>query len=120
MQKKDIRMGSFRRVALVSGGGPGTSAAIARRLTSGGYAVAMLARNAERLRALEAELTPSRGYACDVTDTRSIDTTLAAVRDEFGEPEVLVHNAEEIWHVLQQVRSAWSFNVELRPFGETW
>src|SRR5262249_37845951 len=28
--------------------------------------------------------------------------------------------AEEIWHVVQQDRSAWSFNVELRPFGEVW
>ena len=28
--------------------------------------------------------------------------------------------AEEVWHVAQQDRCAWSFNVELRPFGETW
>jgi short-subunit dehydrogenase len=28
--------------------------------------------------------------------------------------------ADEIWHVVHQERSAWSFNVEIRPFGETW
>jgi short-subunit dehydrogenase len=28
--------------------------------------------------------------------------------------------AEEIWHVAHQDRSAWSFNVEIRSFGETW
>ena len=28
--------------------------------------------------------------------------------------------AEEAWHLTQQDRSAWSFNLELRPFGETW
>ena len=28
--------------------------------------------------------------------------------------------ADEIWHVAHQERSAWSFLVELRPFGETW
>jgi short-subunit dehydrogenase len=28
--------------------------------------------------------------------------------------------ADEIWHVLQQDRSAWSFNVEIRPYGESW
>jgi short-subunit dehydrogenase len=28
--------------------------------------------------------------------------------------------AEEIWHVAHQDRSAWSFNVEVRPFRETW
>ena len=28
--------------------------------------------------------------------------------------------ADEIWHVVHQDRSAWSFNVEVRPFQETW
>ena len=28
--------------------------------------------------------------------------------------------AEEIWHVVHQPRSAWSFNVEIRPFKESW
>src|ERR1700691_3478452 len=28
--------------------------------------------------------------------------------------------ADEIWHVAHQDRSAWSFNVEIRLFGETW
>jgi short-subunit dehydrogenase len=28
--------------------------------------------------------------------------------------------ADEIWHVVHQDRSAWSFNVELRPFAESW
>lgn len=28
--------------------------------------------------------------------------------------------ADEIWHVVHQNRSAWPFNVEVRPFQETW
>ena len=28
--------------------------------------------------------------------------------------------AETIWHLAQQPRSAWSFEVDLRPFGEVW
>jgi short-subunit dehydrogenase len=28
--------------------------------------------------------------------------------------------ADEVWHVVHQDRSAWSFNVEVRPFRETW
>ena len=28
--------------------------------------------------------------------------------------------AEEVFHVVHQVRSAWSFDVEIRPFGEKW
>lgn len=37
--------------------------------------------------------------------------------DFFIQPSAI---ADEIWHVLQQPRSAWSFNVEVRPFGEVW
>lgn len=28
--------------------------------------------------------------------------------------------ADEIWHVVYQDRSAWSFNVEVRSYGEEW
>lgn len=28
--------------------------------------------------------------------------------------------ADEAWHITNQPRSAWSFNVEIRPYGETW
>jgi short-subunit dehydrogenase len=28
--------------------------------------------------------------------------------------------AEEAWHLVGQDRSAWSFNVELRPYDEKW
>jgi short-subunit dehydrogenase len=229
-------------VALITGVGPGTGTALARRFSAGGYAVAMLARNAQRLAALEREVANARAYPCDVTKEVELDPTIAAVRAQLGAPSVLVHNAvggvfgnfleidpaaleqnfqvntmallhlarrlapamveaghgaiiasgntsalrgkasfagfaptkaaqrilaeaiarqlgphgvhvayvvidavidlawtrrmypdkpddffikpaaiaEEIWHVAHQDRSAWSFNVEIRPFGETW
>jgi len=28
--------------------------------------------------------------------------------------------ADELWHLYNQDRSAWSFLTELRPFGEKW
>jgi NAD(P)-dependent dehydrogenase (short-subunit alcohol dehydrogenase family) len=37
--------------------------------------------------------------------------------DFFIKPAAI---AEEAWHLIQQDRSAWSFNVELRPYGENW
>jgi NAD(P)-dependent dehydrogenase (short-subunit alcohol dehydrogenase family) len=82
-----------RPVALITGVGPGTGAAIARRFAAGGYAVAMLARDRERLAALAAEIGDARPYACDVTDEAQLDATLTAVRAELGEPSVLIHNA---------------------------
>ena len=231
-----------RPVAVVTGVGPGTGAAIARRFARGDYAVAMLARNRERLNALEREIAGARAYPCDVADETQLDAALDAVRAGLGTPNVLIHNAvggafgnfmqidpevlnrnfrvntmallylarrlapamiaagegtivatgntaalrgkagfagfaptkaaqrilaeaiarevgpkgvhvayvlidavidlewtrkrspdapdtffikpaaiaDEIWHVVHQDRSAWSFNVEVRPFGETW
>jgi short-subunit dehydrogenase len=80
-------------VAIVTGVGPGTGATIARRFARGGYAVAMLARNRERLAALTKEIPNSRAYPCDVTDEAQVDATLDAIRTELGEPKVLIHNA---------------------------
>lgn len=37
--------------------------------------------------------------------------------DFFIQPRAIT---DEIWHVVHQDRSAWSFDVELRPFGEPW
>jgi NAD(P)-dependent dehydrogenase (short-subunit alcohol dehydrogenase family) len=37
--------------------------------------------------------------------------------DFFIKPAAI---AEEAWHLTQQDRSAWSFNVELRPYAENW
>jgi NADP-dependent 3-hydroxy acid dehydrogenase YdfG len=45
-------------VCLISGVGPGTGSALVRRFAAGGYRVAMLARNAERLAEL-AKQVPS-------------------------------------------------------------
>ena len=80
-------------VALVTGVGPGTGAAIARRFARGGYSVAMLARSRDRLDALEREVDHSRAYVCDVTDEAQLDTTIERVRTDLGAPKILVHNA---------------------------
>src|SRR5215472_10055946 len=80
-------------VVVVTGVGPGTGAAIARRFSRGGYAVAMLARNGDRLTALEREIERARAYPCDVTDEVALEKTLDVVCAEHGTPKVLVHNA---------------------------
>ena len=80
-------------VCLISGVGPGTGAALARRFASGGYRVAMLARDQDRLRALETGIDGSRGYVSDVSDPEAVRATIARVRGDLGVPTVLVHNA---------------------------
>lgn len=80
-------------LALVTGVGPGTGSAIARRLAAGGYRVAMLARNTARLDALAAELPGSRAWPCDVADAAQLHATLDAIVAAMGAPELVVHNA---------------------------
>ena len=42
-----------KKIALITGVGPGTGSSIARRFSTGGYKVAMIARDEERLKSLE-------------------------------------------------------------------
>ena len=81
------------KVCLVTGVGEGTGAAIARRFASSGYRVAMLARNEERLAALEEELGGSRALAFDLEDLDRLVEVCQWVKENMGVPDVLVHNA---------------------------
>ncbi|MGY0633699.1 SDR family NAD(P)-dependent oxidoreductase [Luteimonas sp. A478] len=76
-------------LALVTGVGPGTGAALVRRFAEGGYRVAMLARDADRLAALESEIPDTIAVPCDVTDVAALEQAIADV----GMPKVVVHNA---------------------------
>lgn len=80
---------SNKPLALVTGVGPGTGAAIARRFAESGYRVAMLARNAERLAQLEREIPHSIAVPCDVTNHED----LASAIQQIGNPDVVIHNA---------------------------
>ena len=80
-------------VCLISGVGPGTGSALARRFTEGGYHVALLARSEARLATLEKELPNARGYRCDVSDPAQIEAAASAVESDLGNPDVIIHNA---------------------------
>ena len=76
-------------LALVTGVGPGTGAAVARRFAQGGYRVAMLARNSERLASLQQQIPCSIAVPCDVSDPAALERAVAQV----GDPKVVIHNA---------------------------
>src|SRR5262245_13197985 len=80
-------------VCVITGVGPGTGSALVRRFVSGGYRVAMLARNAGRLDALAGELDDAHAFACDVSDHAQVDATIAAIEAELGAVDLLIHNA---------------------------
>ncbi len=80
-------------ICLITGVGEGTGAALVRRFAKGGYQVAMLARNRDRLVALENEIEDTKAYRCDISDLDALQAIIESVRSEMGSPSVLVHNA---------------------------
>jgi NAD(P)-dependent dehydrogenase (short-subunit alcohol dehydrogenase family) len=90
-------MTSEKKVAAIVGVGPGLGRALALRFAQGGFAVALLARQEQALRAVQADVEKlggvARSYPGDGADEASVRATFARVRDELGAPEVLVYNA---------------------------
>lgn len=78
-------------VCLISGVGPGTGSALARRFAEGGYRVALLARSEERLAVLEKQLSNAKGYRCDVSDPAQVEAVVSAVERDLGNPSVVIH-----------------------------
>ena len=93
-------------VCVISGVGPGTGTAFVRRFAAGGYRVAMLARNAERLADLAAQVPAAKAYVCDVSDQSQVDAAMALVESEMGPATVLIHNA---------VGGGWGTFMEIDP-----
>lgn len=83
----------MKPLAIVTGVGPGTGAAVVRRFHGGGFQVAMLARSAERLAALAGELPDAFGLPCDVADPSALLDALEQAEARAGAPKVVVHNA---------------------------
>lgn len=82
----------MKPICLVTGVGPGTGKAIVKQF-AGEYEVAMIARNAERLIAIEAELPGTHSYVCDVSDSAALSGVIKRIRSDLGDPEVVIHNA---------------------------
>ena len=82
-----------KKVALVTGVGPGTGSSIARRFSDGGYKLAMIARDKERLKSLEDELEDSKGYSCELRNQEYLNSTVDNIIKDFGYPDVFIHNA---------------------------
>ncbi|AQY00281.1 MULTISPECIES: SDR family NAD(P)-dependent oxidoreductase [Microbacterium] len=80
------------RTAVVTGGGSGLGAAIARSLHAAGAHVVVVGRDAAKLDRVAADLgSRARGISCDVSDPASVD----ALREQLAGTDVsiLVNNA---------------------------
>ena len=85
------------RVALVTGASSGLGTQFARVLADNGAAVALVARRAERLKALKDEIEGKGGKAvaieADVTDRAAMTRAFDAAEQAFGTVTILVNNA---------------------------
>jgi short-subunit dehydrogenase len=87
-----------RRAALITGASAGIGAAFTRHLTAQGYDVLLVARRADRLEALAADLRQSHGVRCEVFAADLTDPAAPAAITEYagqvGLPiDVLINNA---------------------------
>jgi len=78
--------------ALVTGGGSGIGAAIARALAAEGARLTLVGRRRDRLEQVAGEIGAAVAPA-DVTDRAEVDRAFAAARDANGPIAILVNNA---------------------------
>jgi 3-oxoacyl-[acyl-carrier protein] reductase len=85
------------RTAIVTGAARGIGAAIAKRLSDDGLAVAILDLDEDACKPVVEEIIASRGNALavgvDVANEEAVATAVGRVAEELGAPTVLVNNA---------------------------
>jgi NAD(P)-dependent dehydrogenase (short-subunit alcohol dehydrogenase family) len=79
--------------ALITGGGTGIGAAIARALAEAGAAVSIAGRRAQPLEEVAARLPRARAIVADVTSETDCETMVAAARSAHGPIDILIGNA---------------------------
>ncbi|AWX13907.1 3-oxoacyl-ACP reductase [Mergibacter septicus] len=105
----------MKKIALVTGASRGIGKAIAQELVAKGMMVIGTATSEKGAEAISAYLGENgKGLVLNVTSIESIDATLAQIKAEFGDIDVLVNNAgitrdnlmmrmkEEDWDIILQ------------------
>ena len=85
------------RVAVITGASKGLGKQMAESLAAAGAAVALAARDRERLEAVRAGIVGKGGraecFVCDVTDEEAVASLARQVRERLGVPDILINNA---------------------------
>jgi NAD(P)-dependent dehydrogenase (short-subunit alcohol dehydrogenase family) len=79
--------------AVITGGGTGIGAAIAKALAAEGVRLTLMGRRLKPLEKTAASLRNVRAVSCDVTDADKVAAAFEKARAEFGLIDILVNNA---------------------------
>jgi 3-oxoacyl-[acyl-carrier protein] reductase len=95
--KSPLQVDLSSQAAIVTGASRGIGRAIALALAAAGAKVACVARNVEKLtetaEAIRAAGGTAEVYACDVTDSQSVQSVVDSVVEKWGKLQILVNNA---------------------------
>lgn len=87
----------MKRIALITGASSGIGEACARKFAEGGYDLILMARRAEKLAELKAELeaegTKVKTLTFDVRDAEAAETAVDSLEPEWRKIDVLINNA---------------------------
>lgn len=92
----------MEQVAVIAGVGPGLGAALARKFVNEGCNVALLSRSAPYIKNLSTRLSESGRTVIpiptDIAEPDQVARSFARIREELGDPDILVnHAANAAW-----------------------
>lgn len=102
------------KTVLITGGGTGIGAAVARRVSSEGGKVALVGRRVEPLKAVAGEIG-AEAFAADAADGDSMRNAVAAIAARFGGIDCLIANAggHGVGPTVSMSDETWDMSVRL-------
>lgn len=103
-----------QKTALITGGGTGIGAAVARRIRAEGGNVALVGRRLEPLKAVAGEIG-AEAFSADAADGDSMKKAVADIAAHFGGIDILIANAggHGVGPTISMSDSTWDTSVRL-------
>ena len=109
------------KTVMITGASRGIGADTARVFAAAGARVALLARSADQLADLKAEIgDAASAMACDVSDWSSVEAAVKKCEADLGTVDVLINNAgmiEPISHLATADPQAWGHIIDINLTG---
>ena len=109
------------QTALITGASRGIGAETARAFAAAGATLCLIARSADELKAVAAELgTQTLVQTCDISDSTSVSAAVDATIKTFGQLDIVINNAgaiEPISHLSSVDPDGWDKVIDVNLKG---